>query len=354
LNTNRSFTLIFTKILYTATFVFLALFIVFSAQAGQLSAASSPAVLTPDPLVEEMMVQVQSSTLYNYVSGLSGAQSVLIGGSPFTLTTRHTDAAIYVEKATQYTYEHFQSLGLTVSYHTWLYKGNLRRNVVADQPGTNPNCLYLLTAHLDSTSQTPASLAPGADDNASGVAGVLTAADILHQYQFTCALRYVLFTGEEQGLLGSKAYAQDVANRGDPILGVLNLDMIAYNSPGSAATIEMDVRTGSTGNPDRVLSTMVSNVISAYEINLIPGVYGWDAPDSDHYSFWQVGYPAVYVGEDWEDHTPYIHTTNDTINTLNMPYFTEYAKAVVGTLAHLGQVTSPSWDHYVYLPMLVR
>jgi hypothetical protein len=318
---------------------------------------NQPAAITPDSTVQGMINQVQSSTLYNYVAGLSGegGQTVTIGGAPFTLVTRSTDAAAYIEKATQYAYEHFQSLGLAVSYHTWQYSGSQRRNVVAEQPGSNPSCLYLLIAHLDNTSQTPNSLAPGADDNASGVAGIFVAADILSQYQFTCSLRYVLFTGEEQGLLGSDAYAQAAAGRGDPILGVLNLDMIAYNTPGSNATIEMDVRTGQAGNPDRVLSTMVSNVISAYEINLISGVYEWDEADSDHYSFWQAGYAAVYVGEDWDDHTPYYHMTTDRVTTLNMPYFTDYVKAIVGAFAHLGQVAAvPPLNNQLYLPLLRR
>lgn len=311
--------------------------------------------LIPDPTVQSMINQVQSSTLYNYVAGLSGEQSVTIGGAPFTLYTRSTTAAAYIEKATQYAYEHFQSLGLAVSYHTWQYSSGQRRNVVAEQPGSDTNCLYLLTAHLDDTSPTPNSQAPGADDNASGATGVLVAADILSRYQFTCTLQYVLFTGEEQGLLGSEAYAQDAAARGDPILGVLNLDMIAYNSPGSDATIEMDVRTGQAGNPDRVLSSMVSGVITAYDIDLLSQVCEWDEADSDHYSFWQAGYPAVYVGEDWDDHTPYYHTTNDRVGTLNMPYFTAYVKAMVGAMAHLGKVTpSIPLPFHIYLPLVKR
>jgi Zn-dependent M28 family amino/carboxypeptidase len=300
-----------------------------------------------------MINQVQSSTLYNYVAGLSGEQSVTIGGAPFTLVTRSTTAATYIEKATQYAYEHFQSLGLAVSYHTWQYSSSQRRNVVAEQSGLDPNCLYLLTAHLDDTSPTPNSQAPGADDNASGATGVLVAADILSRYQFTCTLRYVLFTGEEQGLLGSEAYARDAAASGDPILGVLNLDMIAYNTPGSPATIEMDIRSGQAGDQDRVLTNMVSGVIQAYQLNLTALVYASDDSGSDQYSFWMAGFPAVEVIEDWDDHTPYYHTTNDRVGTLNMPYFTAYVKAMVGAMAHLGKVTpSIPMPFHIYLPLV--
>ena len=313
-----------------------------------------PAAITPDPIVQGMLDQVQSANLYNYVAGLSGEQPVTIGGASFTLATRATSAATYIEKATQYAYEHFQSLGLAVSYHTWQYQTSTRRNVVADQPGTDPGCLYLLTAHLDDTSTSPNTLAPGADDNASGATGVLTAADILSHYHFTCSLRYVLFTGEEQGLLGSAAYAQLAAQRGDPILGVLNLDMIAYNSD-STTTIEMDIRTGQAGNPDRVLTNMVGDVILAYHISLTPLVYDSSDAGSDQYSFWEQGYPAVEVIEDWNDHTPYYHKTTDRVGTLDMAYFTDYVKAILGASAHLAQVIpAPPLTIQFYTPYVKR
>lgn len=316
---------------------------------------SQPLAVTPDATVQGIINQVESDTLYNYVAGLSGEQSVVIGGAAFTLVTRSTTAATYIEKATQYAYEHFQSLGLATSYHTWQYGGSQRRNVVAEQPGSNAGCIYLLTAHLDSTSEKPNSVAPGADDNASGVSGVFMAADILSHYQFTCTLRYVLFTGEEQDLLGSDAYAQDAAERGDPILGVLNLDMIAYNSPGSAATVEMDIRSGSEGNSDLVLSNMVRDVILAYQLGLTANIYDSDDDGSDQYSFWMAGFPAVEVIEDWKDHSPYYHSTSDKLSTLDMPYFTAYTRAIVGALAHLAQVKPLGPLPYkFYLPRLRR
>ena len=74
---------------------------------------------------------------------------------------------------------------------------------------------------------------PGADDNASGSVATLLAADILSQYQWGCTLRFAFWTGEEQGLLGSYAYAQQAYQSGENILGYLNLDMIAWNTIGS-------------------------------------------------------------------------------------------------------------------------
>jgi hypothetical protein len=321
----------------------------------QLTVAELPLALAPDPTVQEMIDQVQSSTLYNYVAGLSGEEAINIGGAPFTLVNRSTTSAANLEKATQYAFEHFQSLGLATSYHTWLFSGSERRNVIAEQAGSDPDCLYLLTAHLDDAASTPEARAPGADDNASGTAGVLVAADILSNYHFTCTLRYVLFSGEEQGLMGSYAYAKLVAERNDPIQGVLNLDMLGYNTPGSPPAIEMDVRPDPYGDPDQVLSTMMSEVIQAYELDLIPQVIATDENYSDQRSFWIYGFPAILVIEDLADETPYYHQPTDTVDTLNLPYYTEYVKAVVGALAHLGQVTSsPPVEFLLYLPQISR
>lgn len=324
-------------------------------QASQLQASSQPLALTPDPVVQGMIDQVQSSVLYETVAGLSGEHALTIGGAPFTLTTRSTDAATFIAKATQYGYERFQAMGLVVSYHNWDYSGSTRRNVVAEQPGVDPNCLYLLTAHIDDTSPKDTTLAPGADDNASGTTGVLLTAEILSHYRFTCTLRYVLFTGEEQDLLGSEAYAQEAAARNDPILGVINLDMIAYNSPGSAATIEMDIRSGTRGTKDRVMSNMITDVIQAYHINLTPVVYASDDDGSDQYSFWMAGYPAILAIEDWDDHSPYYHEVTDEVDTLDMAYFTAYVKAITGAFAHLGKVIPSEPPRFrIYLPLMKK
>ena len=78
------------------------------------------------------------------------------------------------------------------------------------------------------TARQPRGLAPGADDDASGAVGVLTAAEVLAPYQFQRTLRFVLFTGEEQGLCGSEIYARDAAAAGEAIVAVYNMDMIAW------------------------------------------------------------------------------------------------------------------------------
>lgn len=72
--------------------------------------------------------------------------------------------------------------------------------------------------------------APGADDDASGVVGVMTAAEILAPHPFQRTLRFVIFTGKEQGLCGSFAHAHAAVDAGENIVAVLNPDMIAWDA----------------------------------------------------------------------------------------------------------------------------
>lgn len=308
-------------------------FNVLEAKNVSLLSLSTPEILTPNPQVSAMLAQVSQSALYNLVGDFSGEWSVLINDSPYTLFTRYTYASTPITKATRLAYEKFLAMGLTSWYDYYYIGSGQYRNVLAQQTGlTQPDRVFLLTGHLDSTSTTPSTLAPGADDNASGSVALLTIADILRQYQFGCTLRYALFTGEEQGLYGSEAYASDP----DPgsIQAVLNLDMLGYNTPNTAATIELHTRYANS--PDLAIANLFGDVVSAYQIPLTPQILQDGLSFSDHASFWAEGYPAILAIEDWEDHTPYYHTTNDQLENLNMPYYTNFTKAALAAFAHMG------------------
>ncbi len=297
--------------------------------------AMAPKAITPDPLVQTMINQVATEKIYQYVGDLSGVWAAPINNDFFTLTTRYSYASTYITKATRYAYEHFLGLGLPVTYQYYYISSTQERNVIAEQTGLNqPQRLFLITAHIDSTSGSPYTNAPGADDNASGTAGVMLAADILSQYKFDCTLRYALFTGEEQGLYGADAYATYLKNQGAQLEGVLNLDMISYNSLNSTPSMELHTRPSNSN--DLVIANTFKDVISAYGFNLTPYILQDGLGFSDHAPFWYKGYPAILAIEDWTDHTPYYHTTNDRLASLNMPYFTEFVKASLATFAHMG------------------
>jgi hypothetical protein len=290
--------------------------------------------LNPDPRIAALMTQITTGTVVAYERGLTGEEAVIVSGEPYTIVTRYSYSGEPISQATRYVYEHFQDLGLDVSFHDYNWYGNRWRNVVAEQRGWyRPDEIYLITAHLDDMPSGP--VAPGADDNASGSIAVLVAADLLSSFDCGYTLRYVLFTGEEQGLRGSAAYAADVDAAGENVRAVLNLDMIAYDSD-IYPIVELHYRSTVPGSEN--IAEVFTQVVAAYELDLMPEILrdSWLGNYSDNRSFWEVGYPAILTIEDYEDFTPYYHRTTDRLATLNLDYFTALVRAGVGTFAHMG------------------
>jgi len=294
----------------------------------------------PRPVVTAMIARVQSGQVYTYDAQLSGEVPALIGGVPYTLTTRHTNSGQPIQQATQFVYEHLQRQGLAASYHNWNNCSTSGRNVVGVLTGTlTPGEIVLITAHLDDMPST--GRAPGADDNASGSVGVMVAAEIMSPYRFERTVRFIFFTGEEQGLCGSEVYADAVSAAGDNIVAVYNMDMIAYDSTGGP-TLRLHTRT--TSNPgypgDLAIAGVFTNVVNAYGMSgaLTPIIDPDGISASDHYPFWQSGYPALLaIEDDVDDFNAFYHTINDNLSHINLTYFTNFVKASVGTAAHLAR-----------------
>jgi Zn-dependent M28 family amino/carboxypeptidase len=247
--------------------------------------------------------------------------------------------------ATRYAYEQFAEFGLAVTYHNYTRDGHQLRNVVAEKSGlTHPEDTYLVTAHIDDLPEGDS--APGADDNGSGSVAVLAAAQTLASHPFAHTIRFVLFTGEEQGLLGSDAYAADCAARGESIHGVVNLDMIGYNTGEPAFNLYARSGTYPGASGSRQLAEVFSNVVELYNLNLAPHrIHNDTYPlrwGSDQWSFLNRGYPAILVIEDYAgyDFTPYYHTSNDRLDTLDLAFFRDLTRAAIATIAHLGHLLS--------------
>lgn len=103
-------------------------------------------------------------------------------------------------------------------------------NVVAIQRGTKyPNRFIIMSGDIDSRVSNPTNFtsdSPGANDNASGMAGTIEAARVLSKYKFESSVIYVGLSGEEQGLFGGKGLAAYAKEKGWDIVGILNNDMI--------------------------------------------------------------------------------------------------------------------------------
>jgi len=290
-----------------------------------------------DSRIAEMISKISQDTIHTYVGNLSGENAVLIGGSNYTITSRYTSSGMPIQKATQYLYEQMQNWGLPVSYQSWTSGNYSGRNVIGVKAGTScPEEIVLVSAHLDD--KPSGSVAPGADDNASGSVAVMAIAEIVRQYDFARTIRLVDFTGEEQGHLGSKAYASKVYGDNDNIVVVYNIDMIAWDDT-DGPTLRLHTRTGNSLGyaGDLIIAHTFVDVVDTYSLsNLSPIIAEDGLASSDHNPFWDKGYSGILAIEDEEDDfNPNWHKTTDRRSVLNMAYFTNFIKASVGTVAHL-------------------
>jgi hypothetical protein len=294
-----------------------------------------PDQVTPDPIIQGMMDQVSETQVYTYDRQLAGELPVWVDNGWYTITSRNTSSGTPIQKATRYIGQHMSNdLGLEVEYYRW--NNSTNPDVIGEIPGlVNPDDIFIIGAHIDDVNGTP-----GADDNASGSVATMIAADILSQFQWGCTMRFAFWTGEEQGLNGSHAYAQRAFENNENIHGYLNLDMIGWNTPASSPTIYLGY--GSSVPHSLDLANLFKDVVDVYGINLIPVIGTQYLCCSDHDSFIQYGYPAVLGIEGVDDFNPYYHRALDTPANTNPSYFTDYVKASIGTFAHISDCLIPN------------
>jgi len=282
------------------------------------------------PRIDSISNLVTTETLSNLNRELSGDISTIIGGVPYTILSRHSNS-VHNPKAAQFILERFQSFGLSARYMNYRTNGS---NVIATKIGTKyPNQVYIICGHYDDMPS--GSLAPGADDNASGTCAVMEAARLLAPYSFDYTLMFVAFDEEEQGLIGSRAFADSCYNRGDSIKGVLNFDMIAWDSNND---YKMNIFTNSASYNFSATARYAFNVYQPI-LNITFSVGNMSS--SDHYYFWQRGYNAFCGIELMTDFHPYYHTINDIFANIKMPYFLSFTKAALAALMNFG------WDYNI-------
>ncbi|MBU4461099.1 MAG: M28 family peptidase, partial [Verrucomicrobia bacterium] len=294
---------------------------------------------TPHPLVSEMVSCLSTNRLHALMRRLTGIEATVAAGDLAAIASRKTTSGTHIYRATQMAHDHLQSLGLTASLQPWSGGGYSGRNVVATQTGTvRPAEIVVIVAHLDDQPNT--SNSPGADDNASGSAAVLAAAGLFRPYRFERTIRYLLVTGEEQGLYGSAAHAAAAAAAGDNIVAVFNMDMIAWDSDDDGA---LDLYTRPPGSPgyaaDLAIASAFTNAVALYGLAgvLRPEIIANGEDASDHSSFWDRGYPGVLAIEDIGDFNTHYHTTGDSLASLDPSwnYFVRFVRASLATVAGL-------------------
>jgi Zn-dependent M28 family amino/carboxypeptidase len=283
-----------------------------------------------EDLIQNIIIETNLDTLSHFVNILSGEIPVEINGFMYTIASRHKN---YPGNniAANFIYNKLQTYGLTVSNLTFSSTG---RNVYGKQTGTEyPDQHYIICAHYDSMPDS--SLSPGADDNASGTAAVLEAARVLQNYSTKYSIIYALWDEEEQGLVGAAAYAERAHNNNENIIGVINMDMIAWDS-NDDGRFWVNVRdiANSVSISDRLIQ-----IHNDYNIGLSPQLLN-PGSGSDNLVFWYYGFAALGIeemyGEDWNAN---YHLTSDKIENFNLNYFHKLSQLVISTTASLAEVS---------------
>ncbi len=289
-------------------------------------------IYSQSPQIVQLLNQVNKDSITLYIRQLSGDTTVVINGVTQTIISRHKYQTGN-ELAAQFIHQKFQSFGLNVQYEVF---SSTCKNVIATKQGSSDSHAYFVVcAHYDDMPS--GTTAPGADDNASGTATVIELARVFSQYNFNYTIKFICFDEEEQGLIGSNYYATQARNRNDSILGVINLDMTAYDNNNDGM---VDVHRNSVANTSQIANEWVNNIYQ-YGIILTPR-YVNSQPYSDHYSFQRKNYGAILIIEYDLEFNPRYHTVNDKIQYLNMNYAHKIAQVTAATAAEYLQVISSS------------
>ena len=243
--------------------------------------------------------------------------------------TRYSRAAQCVQAA-NWAKSEFESWGYEVELFD--HTSGMAPNVIARKEGLfNPERIWVVGGHLDSTSETPSANAPGADDNGTGAALTLCCAHILKDMSFADTVIYTLWTGEEQGLYGSSAWASWAKSQGLNILGYYNFDMIGWEDP---APEDLDVLANVASYDFGLDFVTVADMYTS----LLHDLQQSNVTASDHYSFWQNGYVAFCGIEDYWPSYPYYHTIQDTVDKVSIPFATEVTRAMVANICTAAQI----------------
>ncbi|MDD4847858.1 MAG: M20/M25/M40 family metallo-hydrolase [Bacteroidales bacterium] len=274
-----------------------------------------------DNQIEILIASINQDSLQSYVQHLQD----------YGTRRYNTQQSVQAQNWIQ---QHFERYG----YETELQQVSnyISKNVIAIKTGSKyPDEYVVCGAHYDSYTFAQSNNEPGADDNATGTAGMMEIARVLSEHTFDRSIIICAFTAEEIGLYGSSAYASRCAQEGKNILGYFNIDMSGYLQEGSEmhTCVIHPISASDLYHFYETTCMMYVPELTVQEGSLSGG-------DSDHTSFNQNGFMGIYPFEDCDNYSPHIHSTNDLIgpsvnNFLQVKTFTKACMANVLRMANL-------------------
>ncbi|MGI9228619.1 MAG: M20/M25/M40 family metallo-hydrolase [Gammaproteobacteria bacterium] len=267
---------------------------------------------------------------------------------------RHSEKPQQLQQAAEYIHAELSALGYAVTEQ--MFDDGRFRNIVCELPGkTRPEEIVVVGAHYDTVW-----LTPGADDNASGITGVLELARLLKDEQPDRTLRFIAFVNEESPFygtdsMGSMVSAKASRRAGENIVVMFSLEMIGYflTEPGSQHYPRV-VRQFYPDTADFI--AFVGNLRSGSQIRRAVKYFRQEAtigsagliavekvvPDirrSDHAAYWRNGYPAMMVTDTSNYRNPNYHTETDTGDTLDYERMTRVINGMAAVLRRLAGVS---------------
>jgi hypothetical protein len=320
-------------------------------QGNQTSpAAAGEAVFpfVPSPVVTQMISEVDQREVYSLTGYLSGEIPLFINGQTYSLQNRNAYYSQDILTATQYVRDFLQARGIAAGYRDWSGEDEdgdpvSGRSVVGVITGTvHPTDIVLVMAHLDNILDDGPEdgRALGADDNASGSVGAMQAAARLAGHKFDRTVRFLFTADEEYEGLSASTYVDASKAARENIVAVYNMDMIGWdhNNDGMLA-LETRYMTSTGYTRDLAIANVFTQVVSTYGLSteLHPSVDACNDNLVDSDIFWDNGFSGITAIEDFggKEQNQNMHTVNDNLASLNLPFFTSFVKASVGTIAHL-------------------
>ena len=255
-----------------------------------------------------------------------------------------------LEATAAYIQQHFEAAGGTVSIQSFEVSGSTYKNVRCHF-GTDDGSKIIVGAHYDSHANTP-----GADDNASGVAGLIELADLLGKHRPDGNFELVAYSLEEPPFfatkyMGSHCHAESIRHEGTAIAGVIVLEMIGYFTDEFDSqdypSLLFKLIYPNTGNFIAVVGKMdqraftkqvkvgmkAANDLPIRSINAPAGIPGIDF--SDHRNYWKFGYDAVMITDTAFYRNEAYHEANDTWDRLDYEKMGKVVQGVYGAIVQL-------------------